>query len=86
MRVFFEVINLVFIIKIPSLRIFNSVFLNASYSTNKRRVKKTLRKALYLNIIIDKLNNWQHNRVLNLYINVIKLGFYYIKSQVLKEE
>ena len=80
MRVFLEVINPVFIVKISGPRIFSSILLNTSYSTNKSSVKETLRKALYLNIIINKLNNMQHNRVLNLYINVPKLSFYYIKS------
>ena len=42
-------------------------------------MKETFRKALYLNIIIDESNNKKYNRVFNLYVNISKLGFYYIK-------
>ena len=80
MSAFPKAINPAFIAKIPESRVFNSTFLNVNYNINKSKVEETLQKALYLNIIIDESNNRQHDRVLNLYINIPKLGSYYIKS------
>ena len=86
MSAFFKAINLAFTAKIPRSRVSSSIFLIVSYNINKSKVEETLQKALYLNIIIDKSNNRQYDRVLNLYINMLKLGSYYIKSQLLKGE
>ena len=83
---FLKAINLAFTAKIPESRVFNSTLLNISYNINKSKIEETLQKALYFNIITDKSNNRQHNRVLNLYINILKLCSYYIKSQLLKRE
>ena len=57
MRVFLKTINPVFTVKIPGIKALSSTLLNANYNKNKSRVKETLRKALYLNIIIDESNN-----------------------------
>ena len=80
MSVFLKTINPAFTAKIPRLRVFNFTLLDANYNINKSKIEETLQKTLYFNIIIDKLNNRQHNRVLNLYINIPKLSSYYIKS------
>ena len=57
MRIFIKVINPVFIVKILRIKVFSSNLLDTNYNKNKSRIKKTLRKALYLNIIIDESNN-----------------------------
>ena len=86
MRTLLRALNPAFAAKIPGPKTFSTTLLDASYNTNKDMLKETLQKAKYLNIITDESNNRQHDRVLNLCINLPRLGSFYLKSQALKGE
>ena len=86
MHTFSYVLNPIFATKVPGLKAFSTLFLDANYSKNKDEVNNMLNKTKYLNIITIKLNNQSHNQVINLYINIVDLGFYYIKLAALKGE
>ena len=86
MRALLGALHPAFAARIPEPKAFSTTLLDASYSINKDKVKEIFQKAKYMNVIIDEPNNHQHDRVLNLSINLPKLGSYYIKSQRLKGE